>query len=63
MLTIFFLLLIHVAFLMWLASVNSAMELTALKFEPGMSISFSAMPVNESFTVVFSDGGTGQELL
>lgn len=62
MLTFFLLLLIHVAFLMWLASVNSAMELAALKFEPGMSTSFSVMSINESLTVVFSGGGIGQEL-
>lgn len=63
MLTPFFLLLIYVTFLMWLASVNSAMEFAALKSEPGKSICFRAIPIDEYLTVFFSGGRIGQALL
>jgi len=49
------------AFLTWLAFVNSTMELAALKLEPGISISFNIMPITEPLTAAFSGGRIGQD--
>lgn len=58
-LTFSFLPLIHVAFLTWLAFVNSTMELAALEFEPAISIGSNVMPISELLTAVCSGGRLG----